>query len=67
MKHEMSCHEGNNRCSPTKWIVTISAIVGFLGMATVFTLWLIKKYKKCTCVFTDDGTIDCSGTCEDDC
>ena len=65
MKHETSCQEGNH-CSPGKWIVTVSAIVGFLGMATVFTLWLCKKYKKCTAVFTDDGTMDCLGSCDDE-
>ncbi len=45
---------------------TISAIVGFLGMAFVFFSWLLKKYKKCTAAFTDDGSTNCHSICSDE-
>ncbi len=47
------------KCKGPGWIFTISAIVGFLGMAFVFFSWLLKKYKKCSASFTDDGSADC--------
>ena len=56
--NDMSCCE-RDKCKPFRWIVTVSAIVGFVGMATVFVVWLCKKYKKCTAAFTDDGSMDC--------
>jgi hypothetical protein len=54
------CKDENSKCTG-KWIISISAVVGFLTVAGVVMLWLCKKYKKCTSVFTDDGSIDCSG------
>ncbi|MBE6638559.1 MAG: hypothetical protein E7616_03760 [Ruminococcaceae bacterium] len=59
MKNEMSCYE-KEKCGIGKWIVSISAIVGFVGMATIVTLWLCKKYKKCVAPFSDDENLDCT-------
>lgn len=54
------------KCKTLGWLVTISAIVGFLGMAFVFFSWLLKKYKKCSASFTDDGSTDCGCMCPED-
>lgn len=54
------------KCKSLGLLWTISAIVGFLGMAFVFFSWLLKKYKKCSAAFTDDGSIDCGCNCMDE-
>ena len=54
------------KCKGLNLLWTISAIVGFLGMAFVLFSWLLKKYKKCTAVFNDDGSTDCHCTCAED-
>ena len=59
MKNEM-CRTEDCSCKSGKWFTAVCAIVGFLGMATVLTLWLCKKYRKCTAAFHDDGSLDCS-------
>ena len=48
MKNDLCCTESS--CQSGKWFTAICAIVGFVGMATVLTLWLCKKYRKCTAV-----------------
>ena len=65
MQNEMQCTA--KKCKASSFFTTLCAIVGFLGIATCVTLWICKKYRKCTSVFNDDGSIDCSGDGEEEC
>ena len=58
--NETSCCK--EKCKGVKWLVAISAMVGFVGMASVFAMWLFKRYKKCVAPYTDAGSLDCSPT-----
>ena len=66
MKKNICCCESNDSHSKS-WFGAICTIVGFLSIATLVTLWICKKYRKCTRAFHDDGSIDCDCSCIDEC